>query len=87
MKTKLTKKQAQEKINGFFRRENFSAEEVKKIKKLSMKFNIKLGVHRKKFCRKCLSKLKGKVSIKDSYKTVICENCGYRNKFCLFAAK
>ena len=41
MKKKLTKKEAEEKINEFFKNDNFDSEEMKKIKKLAMKFNIK----------------------------------------------
>jgi len=81
MKTKLSKTEAKEKITSFFKKSNFTPEEVKKIKRLAMKFNIKLKEHRKKFCKKCLSKLKGKTRITKLYKIVECFTCGYRNKF------
>jgi RNase P subunit RPR2 len=87
MKTKLSKTEAQQKIFQFFQRENFSPEEVRKIKKLAMGFNIKLGNYRKKFCKKCCSKLKGKIRIMKTHKIVECENCGYKNKFRLASLK
>ncbi|MBI2452468.1 hypothetical protein HYV50_05360 [Candidatus Pacearchaeota archaeon] len=80
MKTKFSRKEAEEKINGFFKKENFSADEVKKIKRIAMEFNIKLGNHRKLFCKKCLNKLKGKIRINKNYKTTMCENCGFLNR-------
>jgi len=81
MKTKLTKQEAQEKIEEFFKKESFVKEDVKKIKRLAMKFNIKLGKLRQNFCKKCLSQLKGKTRISKTHKTIECINCGYRNKF------
>jgi RNase P subunit RPR2 len=87
VKTNLNRTQAQEKINEFFNKENFSDAEVKKVKKLAMNFNIKLGENRKNFCKKCLSKLEGEISIKGSYKNVVCESCGHRNKFRLVSAE
>ncbi|MDP1695686.1 MAG: hypothetical protein Q8L29_02115 [archaeon] len=80
MKTALSKTQAKEKIDSFFQGESFTAEEVKKIKRLAMKFNIKLGAYRKLFCKKCLSKLKGKLRIAKTHKIVECASCGYKNK-------
>lgn len=81
MKTKLTKKEAERKIDEFFSMDNFSAEEVRKIKRLSMKFNIRLGEYKKKFCRKCLEKLRGKNRINKNYKSVKCGNCNHLNRF------
>lgn len=81
MKSKITKQEAQEIISKFFERESFTSEEVKKIKRLAMKFKIKLKENRKKFCKKCLSQLKGKTRISKYHKTITCENCCYKNKF------
>jgi len=85
MKPKLSKKEAQEKINEFFKRKDFTAEEVRKIKRLAMKFNIKLGMRRKKFCKKCFSQLRGKARVTKFYKTIECEKCGYNNRHKLIA--
>ena len=80
MKTKLSKTEAKEKIDAFFKRSNFKSEDVNKIKRLAMKFNIKLTEQRKLFCKKCLSKLRGKLNITKTHKTVECASCGYKNK-------
>lgn len=81
MKFKISKSEAQKKINEFFKKEIFFSNEVKKIKRLAMKYNIKLGTYRKLFCKKCLSQLKGKTKISKTHKIVECENCGFKNKF------
>ena len=52
MKKMLSKLDAQEKVDEFFQRSSFRAEEARKIKRLAMKYNIKLGRHRKRFCKK-----------------------------------
>jgi RNase P subunit RPR2 len=73
------------KISRFFSRKRFSAEEVKKTKRLAMAHNLKLGILRKTFCKSCLSQLKGKTRISKSklgvYKTIICKKCGRKNMF------
>ena len=81
MKSKLSKTEVQQKIEKFFKRENFSSEEARKIKRLAMNFNIRLKNYRKKFCKKCYAKLKGRTRITKTHKTIECENCGYKNKF------
>jgi len=81
MKTSLTKKEALEKIEEFFKRKEFDAKEARKVKRLAMKFNIKLGEKRKKFCKRCLSKLGGKTRVSRVYKSIKCANCKYRNRF------
>ncbi len=81
MKTKISKQEAKEKINYFFQREKFTAEEVRKIRRLAMKFRIPLGEKRKFFCKNCLNKLKGRTRITKTHKSVVCEVCGYKNKF------
>lgn len=81
MKTKLSKTQAKERIESFFNLDKFTSQDTKKIKRLAMKFNIKLGEKRAHFCKKCLSHLEGKTRISKTHKTVQCKNCGYVNKF------
>jgi RNase P subunit RPR2 len=78
---KLTKSEAEEKIKKAFYRK-LSPKEVRKVKRLAMKHNIKLGSLRKKFCKKCCSLLEGsKVRIKNKTKTVRCKNCSYVNRW------
>ncbi len=81
MKSSLSKSEAENKIKEFFEKSLFTPKEIKKIKRLAMKFKIKLREHRKKFCKSCLSLLKGKTRISKTHKTIFCQNCGYKNKF------
>ncbi|MEI6849569.1 MAG: hypothetical protein WCK29_00880 [archaeon] len=76
-----SKSEAQKEIDEFFKKESFTSDEVRKIKRLAMKYKIKLHLQRKQFCKKCLSQLKGKISVSKDSKTVICSNCNYKNKF------
>lgn len=80
MKTQLSRTEAQKKIDDFFERKSFSSEEVRKIKRLAMKFNIKLGIYRRKFCKKCLSQLKGKTRTTKTHKIIECASCGAKNR-------
>jgi RNase P subunit RPR2 len=80
MKTNLSKTEAKEKIEKFFRNSDFAPEQLKKIKRLAMKFNIKLGAYRKMFCKKCLSPLAGELSINKTHKTIKCKFCGFKNR-------
>jgi RNase P subunit RPR2 len=72
----LTRKEVQEKIDYFFKNlDGKSASDIKKIKKTAMKFNIRLGDLRKRFCKKCLNtglKVKG---IKKGVKSAECSEC------------
>jgi len=73
---KLTKKQAQEKINDFFEDiDNKTSEQVKKIKRLAMHYKIKLQDKRKKFCKFCYSTRLKVRKITKNKKTVECEEC------------
>jgi len=85
MKININKTEAKAKIDSFFQKESFNSEELRKIRRLAMKYKIKLQSYRKLYCPKCLSKLKGKLSIsknkKGVYKTIICNNCKTKNTF------
>lgn len=73
---KLTKAQAEEKIQEFFQNiQDKTPEEIRKIKKLAMHYNIKLGALRKRFCKKCYSPNLKIKSIKNKIKTIECRNC------------
>jgi len=83
MAKKISKSEARKQIKEFFEsiREK-TPEQVKKIKKLAMSQNIKLGDKRKLFCKKCLSPYKNSsVKIKDDFITITCENCSYKNRW------
>ncbi len=82
MKTKLSKKQAEEKIREFFKKiKEKKPEEIKKIKRLAMHYNIKLGKLRKEFCKFCFSPRLKVVKIKNGIKVVECENCGKKSRW------
>lgn len=73
---RLSKNEAKEKIEDFFKNlKNKNPEEIRKIKKIAMHYNIKLGDKRKKFCKKCYSSNLNVKSIKNKIKTVECKNC------------
>jgi RNase P subunit RPR2 len=81
VKKHISKSQAKDLIDKFFSRNNFAAEQLKKMRKLAMRHKIKLSKQRKFFCKSCLSKLSGKIRITGTHKTVICKSCGFKNKF------
>ncbi|MEN9626039.1 MAG: hypothetical protein RL557_367 [archaeon] len=81
--TKLSKQEIQEQIEKTFSGKP-SAEEIKKIKKLAMSKNIKLGELRKKFCSKCLSYFNpqnSEIRIKKGMKMIKCKKCGQRSRW------
>ncbi|MDO8528966.1 MAG: hypothetical protein Q7S06_03690 [Nanoarchaeota archaeon] len=76
MKEKLSKTEAKKEIKDFFENiKNKTPKEIKKIKKLAMKYSIKLEDLRKKFCKKCYSPDLKVKSIKNKIKTVECKKC------------
>lgn len=80
MKVKINKTEVKEKISQFFKSQSFEPEQLKKVKRIAMKFNIQLGEYRKFFCKKCLNPLKGKIKVTKTHKTIICKQCGFKNK-------
>lgn len=86
MKKTLNKKEVEEKIKEFFEKiGEMAAEDVKKIKKLGMSFNIRLGELRKNFCKNCyvpcIPGVTCEVRIKKGLKSVKCKLCGKRNRW------
>ncbi len=58
------------------------AKQIKKIKRLAMRHNIKLGQKRKLFCKKCFSPYKSpKIRIKNQTKKIECGHCGNISRF------
>jgi RNase P subunit RPR2 len=80
MKSPLTKKEAKQKIESFFKRSDFSPEACKKIKRLAMRYKIRLGPLRKNFCKSCLNPLKGAVRVTKISKTITCKSCKTKNR-------
>ncbi|MBU0907333.1 MAG: hypothetical protein KKD18_00905 [Nanoarchaeota archaeon] len=83
MKTSLSMSEVKERIGAFFGRKEFTAEEVRRVKRLAMKFKIRLGNYRRLFCKRCFAKLKGKTRVSKKYKSVVCGTCGYKNRFAI----
>ena len=77
---KIPKSEAKKQIQEFFSNlKDKTPRDIKKIKRLAMKYNIQLKELRKKFCKKCLMPYKNpKIRIKDKIKTITCDNCDYR---------
>jgi RNase P subunit RPR2 len=83
MKTEISKQEIENKIRETFSKEA-SPEDIKKIKKLAMSRNIKIGDLRKKFCKKCYSFFNSKnseIRIKKGFKTIKCKNCNWLSKY------
>ena len=75
---KLSKTEARKEIEEFFKDiKSKSGKEIKKIKKLAMSSNVKLGDERKKFCKKCFSPRLKVIGVRNKIKRVLCEDCDY----------
>lgn len=76
---KIPKKQVEAMISDFFK--NISSKnpkEIKKIKKLAMHNNVKLGNYKKLFCKKCFSPhLNSSIRIKNNKIKIECKKCKY----------
>jgi RNase P subunit RPR2 len=82
MPKKISRTEAKKQIEKFFLNiKNKTPKEVKKIKKLAMGFNLPLKEKRKTFCKKCLSPKVKKIRIRNKIKSVVCEDCGYVNRW------
>jgi RNase P subunit RPR2 len=68
MKKTMSKTEAKRKIEDFFKQDIFSGEEMRKVKRLAMKFRIRLGDKRKLFCKKCYEPLKGSCGCVNKHK-------------------
>jgi len=80
---KISKTEAKKQIQEFFENiKNKTPKEIKKIKKLAMKYNLPLKEKRKLFCKKCLAPYKNpKIRIKNKMKIITCQECGYVNRW------
>jgi RNase P subunit RPR2 len=83
MKKKISKIEAIKEIEEFFSEiKDKTPKEIKKIKRLAMRYKIPLKEKRKQFCKKCLSPyINPKVRIKKGIKTVECKNCSYISRY------
>ena len=84
MAKKIKKDEAVKQIRKFFSKiDNKRERDIKKIKKIAMSHNLKLGSKRKKFCKKCYIPYttNSKVRIKNRIKSITCNNCGYISRW------
>ena len=83
MKSKLSKTETKEEIEKFFSNiEKKTVKEVKKIKNLAMKYNIKLGEKKRLFCRKCLHPfIQPSIHVKAGFIRINCNKCENKSKF------
>ena len=82
----MNKKEIKEKIEEFFQDiSKKHSKDFKKIKKLGMSINYKLGALRKNFCKNCYSPLipglTCKVRINKGVKTTTCNICDNKNRW------
>jgi len=78
MLKKISKKEAGKNISEFFLNiKGKTPKEVKKIKRLAMKFSLPLKEKRMTFCKKCFNPYKTpKIRIKNMVKSITCRECG-----------
>ena len=85
MTKKLSKTESKEEIEEFFKPENLdkkTPKEVKKIKRIAMKYNLPLKEKRKLFCKKCfMPHVDSRIRIKNGIITITCSNCSYKNRW------
>ncbi len=78
---RISKTEVKEKVEKFFKNiKGKTPKEIKKMKKLAMKYNISLGDRRKLFCKECFvafNPKNHKVRIKKGKKVIICGGCSY----------
>ncbi|MBR9703988.1 hypothetical protein GOV12_01145 [Candidatus Pacearchaeota archaeon] len=78
-----SKSEIQELIKETFSN-NPSKKEIIKIRKLAMSKNIKLGIYKKKFCKKCntfFNSENSTIRIKKSHKIIKCKTCKNISRF------
>lgn len=85
MKKTISKSQAEEKIDDFFKNiKSKTPEEMRKIKRLASSYKIPLKEKRKLFCKYCLNPyIKSKIRIKNGKKSIECEHCKKVSRYIL----
>ena len=77
--------EAQEKVDEFFsNKEELEPKYIEKIKRLAMRYNIKLGKYRRRFCKKCFADLDynhKKIRVTKKHGIVECKKCEFENKW------
>ena len=83
MVKKISKIQAKEEIDLFFSdMKSKNSKNVRKMKKLAMNHNIKLGDRKKLFCKKCFTPHNNSsINLKKSFMNIICGKCAHKNRW------
>jgi len=89
MKPMSSREQTEQEIKDFFSQKiSPTPNQIKKIKKLAMSKNIKLGPLRKKFCKKCFtfftpnnSEIRIKKQNKIPIKIIKCKTCNHVSRY------
>ena len=78
----LSKKEIEELIKKTIDN-NPTPEMLKKLKRLAMSKNVKIGALQKSFCKKCYSlfPVNSEIRIKRELKRVTCKKCGYVTRY------
>ena len=82
MRNKPSKQEIEQKIFKIFS-ENSNPEGIRKMKKLAMSKNFKLGNLKKRFCKKCyliFNSENSEIRIKGDFKIIKCK-CGYISRY------
>jgi predicted Zn finger-like uncharacterized protein len=77
VKSKKSRQEIEEEIKHLLLN-NPLPNKIKKLKKLAMSKNVKLGKFKRLFCKKCYSLFNSKnseIRIRDNFKMVKCKNC------------
>ena len=83
MTKNISRTDAKKDIDGFFEDiEDKTPKEIKKIKRMAMRYNLPLKEKRKMFCKKCYTPYKNpKIKIKNKMKSIECEKCEYISRW------
>jgi RNase P subunit RPR2 len=83
MKKTVSKKEVEKQIEEFFHHiTEKKSIEIRKIKKLAMSYNIKLGNKKKTFCKKCFHPyVEPSVRINNDMVNITCEKCEHISKW------
>ena len=83
MKSKLSRKESEEKIKNAFSK-NLSPKEIKKLKRLAMNKKIRLGNLKQRFCKKCyllFNSNNSEIRIKKGFKAIKCKECSHISRY------
>ena len=83
MKSKISKKEAEKKIQDFFKEiTSKDPKEIKKIRKLAMNKKIPLKELRKTFCKHCHNPhVEPSIRIRNDKIRMTCENCDKKSRW------